>query len=202
MVEQRIQQQFYESADLQVQSAETLARPISDASTAVLGAITAGGKVLAYGHAASFVDAQRFVGAFMDRFERERPSLAALTLGGDSALLHAMARDGGAGMSGPALRQLEALGAPGDVLLLVSADGGEPTSGLDGLVGAAHDKDMVVVALTGLRAEKVSSVLIETDVHIPVPHERATRVRETHMLALHCLCDAIDLQLMGEQELE
>ncbi len=42
--------------------------------------------------------------------------------------------------------------------------------------------------------------LTETDVHICVPHERTARIQEVHLLVLHCLCDAVDLQLLGEQE--
>ncbi|MBF6857772.1 phosphoheptose isomerase, partial [Acinetobacter baumannii] len=47
MLEQRIQQQFFESADLKYQAAEALARPIADAVHAIIGCLTAGGKVLA-----------------------------------------------------------------------------------------------------------------------------------------------------------
>ena len=49
MLEQRIQQQFFESADLKYQSAEVLSRPIADAVGALVGCITAGGKVLVCG---------------------------------------------------------------------------------------------------------------------------------------------------------
>ena len=42
---------------------------------------------------------------------------------------------------------------------------------------------------------------IETDVLICVPHERPARVRETHDLVLNCLCDGVDTQLLGEQEM-
>ena len=65
---------------------------------------------------------------------------------------------------------------------------------------AAHDKDMTVVALTGLDAGSVAERLSESDVCITVPHERAARILEVHAVALHCLCDAVDLQLLGEQE--
>jgi D-sedoheptulose 7-phosphate isomerase len=42
--------------------------------------------------------------------------------------------------------------------------------------------------------------LAETDVLIAVPHERASRVLEAQLLVLHALCDAVDVQLMGDQE--
>jgi D-sedoheptulose 7-phosphate isomerase len=37
-------------------------------------------------------------------------------------------------------------------------------------------------------------------VHICVPHERTARIQEVHILALHCICDAVDDQLLGSQE--
>ncbi len=203
MLEQRIQQQFYDSADLKVQSAELLARPIHAAATAVLGAITAGGKVLAWGHGASFADAQRIVAALVGRFERDRPALAALTLGADATVLQAAATLSPSGTDPAALaaRQLQALGVSGDVLVLLVAELPVALAGLRGLVEAAHDKDMTVLLLTGRDAEPLAAGLSEADVHLPVNHERTIRVQEVHTLALHCICDAVDLQLMGEDEL-
>ena len=67
-------------------------------------------------------------------------------------------------------------------------------------VEAAHAKDMTVVALTGRNGGKMRELLSETDVHICVPHERTARIQEVHSSSLHCLCDAVDLQLLGEQD--
>lgn len=196
MLEQRIQQHFFDSADLKYQAAETLARPIADAVNAVLGCITAGGKVLVAASGASAADAQRFVSQFVGRFERERPPLAALWLGGDGAALAALGDEPDATqLHAQALR---ALGAPGDVLLVVGVGG--DAVGLRAAVDAAHAKDMTVVALTGRSGGALRERLIETDVHIAVPHDRPVRVHEVHGLVLHALCDAVDLQLMGEQD--
>lgn len=67
-------------------------------------------------------------------------------------------------------------------------------------VAAAKAKDMTVVALTGNGGGRIAGRLGETDVHICVPHERTARIQEVHLLVLHCLCDAVDLQLLGEAE--
>jgi D-sedoheptulose 7-phosphate isomerase len=67
-------------------------------------------------------------------------------------------------------------------------------------VQAAHDREMSVLALTGHHGGGLASQLRETDVHVCVPHERAARIREVQHLVLHCLCDGIDTQLLGEQE--
>jgi D-sedoheptulose 7-phosphate isomerase len=46
----------------------------------------------------------------------------------------------------------------------------------------------------------MASLLSDDDVHICVPHERTARIQEVHILALHCLCDAVDSQLLGEED--
>jgi D-sedoheptulose 7-phosphate isomerase len=67
-------------------------------------------------------------------------------------------------------------------------------------IEAAHEREMSVVALTGRGGGKMAGVLRETDVHICVPHERTARIQEVHILALHCICDGVDAQLLGEQD--
>jgi D-sedoheptulose 7-phosphate isomerase len=196
MLEQRIQQQFFESADLKYQAAEALTRPIADAAQAVIGCITGGGKLLLAGVGAGAADAQHVAAQFVGRFERERPGLAAIALSADGAVLTAVAEEGD-GMQIFA-KQVRTFGLPGDVLLVLAAQGGTPA--LLAAVDAAHEKDMTVIALTGNGGGVLGARLAETDVHICVPHERPVRIQEVHGLALHCLCDAVDLQLLGEQD--
>lgn len=179
MLEQRIQQQFFESADLQYQAGESLARPIADATAALLAALTGGGKVMVAGSGAGAALAPYMARLLAGRFERERPPLAALAL-----------------LPGPdAAQQVRALGLPGDVLLYI--DDGEGHSTM--VISAAQGKDMTIVVLAGRGAQAFGELLAETDVLVAVPQERAARVAELQLLVLHCLCDALDFQLMGDQ---
>ena len=196
MLEQRIQQQFFESADLQVQVAEALSRPIAEAAQTVLGCLTAGGKLLLCCSGASAAMAQHVAALLVGRFERTRPGLAAIAIGADASVLAALAERGVPQQM--LATQVQALGAPGDVLLVLTANG-EPAT-LLAATQAAQARDMAVVAFTGREAPQLARMLGETDVHVAVPHDRAARVQEVHLLALHCLCDAVDLQLMGEQD--
>ena len=196
MLEQRIQQQFFESADLKYQSAEVLGRPIENAVTALVGGLTAGGRVLVAGLGASASLAQLVVTELVGGFERERPGLAALAIAADGAALAALPAVGG--YDKVLARQVETLGQPGDLLLLIDSDGNHPA--LLAAASAAQGKDMTVIALTGRTGGALRDVLCETDVLVAVPHDRRVRVLETHLLVLHCLCDAIDLQLLGEQD--
>lgn len=179
MLEQRIQQQFFESADLQYQAAESLARPLAEAAAAMLGAITGGGKVLTAGHGPGHPLALHAAQLLATRFERARPPLAAAALT----------------LAQPVL-QVVALGLPGDVLLLLD-DGYTDCAPL---IRAAQGKDMTLVVLAGLGGAALNEYLAETDVLVKLPSERLARVVELQLLALHCLCDAVDFQLMGDPE--
>ncbi len=179
MVEQRIQQQFFDSADLKYQAAELLTRPIAEATAALLAAFTGGGKLMIAGSGPGAPLAVHMARLLAGRFERDRPPLAALALWTDPA------------------QQVRALGLPGDVLLFIDDGEGHST----GVISAAQDKDMTIVVLAGRGAQAFGELLAETDVLIAVPPERASRVAEMQMLVLHCLCDAVDFQLMGEQDL-
>ena len=198
MLEQRIQQHFIDSADLKYQAAQALSHPIAAAVQAVLACVTSGGKVLACGNGPSAAEAQQFAAFCVAGFERDRPELAALALTSDSALLTAAAA-GSQEATQQFARQVRALGQAGDVLLALSATGND--ANLLAAVEAAHERDMTVIVLTGRTGGKLATLLRETDVLISVPHDRAARVREVHALVLHCLCDGVDTQLLGEQEI-
>ena len=196
MLELRIQQHFIDSADLKYQAAPILSKPIAAAVQAILACVTSGGKVLACGNGGSAADAQHFAAEFVGRFERERPELGAIALTTDSSILTAIANDYDFNVIFS--RQVRALGQPGDVLLAISTSGN--SANVLAAIEAAHEREMVVVALSGRNGGKMSQALRDTDVHICVPHERTARIQEVHILALHCICDAVDTQLMGEQE--
>ena len=178
MLEQRIQQQFFDSADLQYRAAEALARPIAEAAAALLSALTNGGKVMVAGSGAGAALAPYLARVLSGRFERERPPLAALALGALPA------------------QEVRALGLPGDVLLYIDDGEGASTP----VISAAQGKDMTIVVLAGRGAAAFGELLADTDVLVAVPNERPARVAELQLLALHCLCDAVDFQLMGDPE--
>ena len=192
MLEQRIQQHFIDSAALQYQLAQTLAKPVDAAVQALLASVTGGGKVLVGGQGAALALAQYFASLLVGGFERERPGLAAVTLSSDALTATAWP------LEQALARQVQALGHAGDVLVLVSDLGGE--AALAEAVAAAHEREMTVLALTGGDGGALAAALRETDVHVGVPHERVARVRELQQLVLHCIGDGIDAQLLGEQE--
>ena len=196
MLEQRIQQHFIDSADLKYQAAQILSGPIAAAVQALLACVTSGGKVLACGNGGSAADAQHFAAEFVGRFERERPELAAVALTTDSSIITAIGND--YDFSVIFSRQVRALGQPGDVLLAISTSGN--SANVLAAIEAAHAREMVVVGLSGRSGGKMAHALRDTDVHICVPSDRTARIQEVHLLVLHCLCDAVDAQLLGDQD--
>ena len=196
MLEQRIEQNFIDSADLKYQSAQVLSKPIAAAVQAMLTCVTSGGKVLACGNGGSAADAQHFAAEFVGRYERERPELAAIALTTDSSIITAIGND--YDFSVIFSRQVRALGQPGDVLLAISTSGN--SANVLAAIEAAHEREMVVGALTGRGGGEMMQALKDTDVHICVPHDRTARVHEVHLLSLQCICDAVDAQLLCYQE--
>jgi len=94
---------------------------------------------------------------------------------------------------------VQAHGHPGDLLLLFES---QQASAADWgpVMEAAHAQDMSVIALTGSQDEDLRGLLLDTDVQIRVLHSRQPRVAEAQRLLAHCLCDAVDLQLLGSSE--
>ncbi len=152
--------------------------------------------MLTCGSSAGASLAQSFASAFLSRFDRDRPELAALALTTDATLLLSIATDIDA--ASVVARPVRALGVAGDVLLIVSRTGQEPY--LIEAVKAAHSRDMTVLALTDAQGGALKLALSDTDVHIAVPHESPARVHEVQQLVLHCVCDGVDAQLLGLPE--
>jgi D-sedoheptulose 7-phosphate isomerase len=92
-------------------------------------------------------------------------------------------------------RQVRALASGRDLLVAISTSGN--SRNVVAAIHAAHECQMGVVALTGRSGGKIGEVLQASDVHICVPANSTPRIQEVHLLALHCLCDAIDCLLLG-----
>jgi D-sedoheptulose 7-phosphate isomerase len=174
-------------------SAQLLAAPIARAASLMVEALRSGGKILACGNGGSAADAQHFAAELVNRFEIDRPPLAAVALTTDSSALTSIAND--FRYEEVFARQLRAIGRPGDVLLAISTSGNS-LSVLEA-VAVAQAGGLRVVALTGGRGGKLGERIAAGDVHVNVPHTNTARIQEVHLLALHCLCDAIDHQMFG-----
>ncbi|WP_250452725.1 phosphoheptose isomerase [Caballeronia sp. ATUFL_M2_KS44] len=191
---ERIQQQFRDSAALQLEALDSLAVPIAAAVDTLFSVLANGSKILVCGNGGSAAEAQRFAALLIGRFERERPGLPAIALTTDSSILTAIGND--YAFEQIFSNQVRALGQAGDVLLAISTSGNSVN--VLAAVQEAHEREMIVIALTGNGGGVMSEVLVDTDIHICVPSERTARIQEIHLLTIHCLCDGIDAMLLGE----
>ncbi|KXV15793.1 phosphoheptose isomerase [Caballeronia megalochromosomata] len=191
---ERIQQQFRDSAALKLEALDALAVPIAAAVDTLFGALANGNKILVCGNGGSAADAQRFAAQLIGRFERERPGLPAIALTTDTSILTAIGND--YAFEQIFSNQVRALGQSGDVLLAISTSGNSVN--VLAAIQEAHEREMIVIALSGKGGGAMSDVIAETDIHICVPSDRTARIQEVHLLTIHCLCDGIDAMLLGD----
>ncbi len=189
----RIHKHFEDSAQIKLQSKEALTQPIADTAQAMVNCLMNDGKILVCGNGGSAADAQHFSAELLNRFEMERPGLACVALTTDSSVLTSIANDYDYNLIFS--KQIRALGLSGDVLLAISTSGN--SANVVEAIQAAHERDMVVVALTGRDGGKMGTLLQDGDIHICVNTQSTARIQEVHLLSLHCICDGIDQLLLG-----
>ena len=189
----RISENFSESAHLKLQSMDALAGPIAAAAERMVQCLRADGKILACGNGGSAADSQHFAAELLNRFEMERPGLAAMALTTDSSTMTSIAND--YDFEQIFSKQVRALGHKNDVLLAISTSGN--SKNVLAAIVAAHENGMNVVALSGRNGGQMTEALQRADIHICVPAQSTARIQEVHLLTLHCLCDAIDCLLLG-----
>jgi D-sedoheptulose 7-phosphate isomerase len=189
----RIRKHFDDSAQTKLQVKDTLAQPVATAARMLVDCLMNDGKILACGNGGSAADAQHFAAELINRFEVERPGLAAVALTTDSSVLTSIAND--YDFSQIFSRQVRGLGMSGDVLLAISTSGN--SINVVEAIHAAHEQGVRVIALTGREGGTMGEILESDDVHICVHADSTARIQEVHLLVLHCLCDAIDHLLLG-----
>ncbi|ROT44932.1 phosphoheptose isomerase [Pusillimonas sp. NJUB218] len=190
----RMSSHFDDAIDTFKASAQALAEPLAASVDVLFAALANNNKILACGNGGSAADAQHFIAELVGRFERDRLPLAGIALNTDTSILTAVGND--YGYDHIFERQVTALGQPGDILVAISTSGNSPN--VLRSIEAAHDREMMVIALSGKGGGKMNDVLLDSDIHLCVPHDRTMRIQEVHIILLHALCDGIDALLLGD----
>ena len=188
---ERVSAHFAESAKLKLAAVEEMKAPLVRGIELMVDALRNGGKILSCGNGGSAADAQHFAAELVNRFERERPPLAAIALSTDTSGLTSIAND--YAYQQVFSKPLRAFGKRGDALLGISTSGN--SGNVIDAVHAAHELGIRVIALTGNGGGKMAGLMREDDVHLCVPHKTTARIQEVHLLCIHCLCDGIDTLL-------
>jgi phosphoheptose isomerase len=157
------------------------------AATLMRDALGAGKKILLCGNGGSAADAQHIAAELVGRFVVERRALPAIALTTDSSALTAIGND--YGYEVVFSRQVEALGADGDILIAITTSGRSPN--IVAAIAAARARGMKVIALTGAKG---AGLVAACDAGVAVPALDTARIQECHITIGHLLCEAVDAQ--------
>jgi D-sedoheptulose 7-phosphate isomerase len=162
---------------------------VEAAARLIASAFRAGSKLLVCGNGGSAADAQHLAGEFVNQFLlKERPALPALALTTDGGVLTCIAND--TGFERVFARQVEAFGARGDVLLVISTSGNSPN--VLAAAEVARGRGLTVVGLLGRDGGRVRA---SCDLALVVESDDTQRIQETHNLVGHILCDLVERTL-------
>ena len=189
----QISEHFKQSIETKQRAAGELIEAIHHAGEDMVRCLLNNGKILSCGNGGSAGDAQHFSAELLNRFEKERPGLPAVALTTDSSTLTAIAND--YDYKEIFSKQVTALGQAGDVLLAISTSGN--SGNVMEAIKAGQEREMSIVALTGNDGGSMASLMADRDIEIRVPSDRTARIQEVHLVIIHCLCDFIDTQLFG-----
>lgn len=154
----------------------------------------AGGKLLLVGNGGSAADAQHIAGEFINRFlPQDRRALPAIALSTDGGVLTCIAND--TGFENVFARQIEALGARGDVCLAITTSGNSPN--IVAAIEQARAKEMKVIGLLGRDGGRCAALC---DLALVVGSEDTQRIQETHNLIGHVVCELVELILFPQEE--
>ena len=159
----------------------TQARNLADIALRMAAALARGQKILFCGNGGSAADCQHLAAEFVNRFLLERPPLPAIALPTDTSILTAISND-----FCPEqifVRQILALGAPGDILVAISTSGNSPN--VLAALAAAREHSLTTLGLTGAGGGGMAACC---DFLLAVPETRTPMIQEAHIAAGHLLC--------------
>jgi D-sedoheptulose 7-phosphate isomerase len=153
-------------------------------------ALRDGHKILFAGNGGSAADAQHLATELVSRLNFDRPGLAAIALTTDSSVLTAVGND--YGYDQVFARQLNALGAPGDIFCAISTSGKSPN--ILAALREARRKNLITVGFTSQSGGEMPPWC---DYCLHVPAAETQKIQEGHILLGHILCGLIEREMFG-----
>lgn len=187
---QVVSQQFCATAEnLQRMSTDSaLLSAVEQVVGACVEALRRGNKILFAGNGGSAADAQHLAAELVSRYAYDRPGLPALALTTDTSVLTAIGND--YGYEHLFARQVEAVGAAGDVFFGLSTSGRSPN--VLKALHAARAKGLITVGMTGRAGGQMAE---GCDYVLRVPSDLTPRIQEGHIAIGHAICQCIEAQL-------
>lgn len=185
-----IKLQLADNRALMLKIEETLTVRIADAVAMLQNALGDGKKLLVMGNGGSAADAQHFAAEIIGRFKLERRALPAVALTTDTSVLTAIGND--YGFDAVFSRQVEGLGAPGDVVVGISTSGN--STNVLAALAKARELGCRTIALLGRDGGTIKTV---ADISIIVPSSDTPRIQEGHITIIHIICDLLEKRLFS-----
>jgi D-sedoheptulose 7-phosphate isomerase len=191
-LETRFREAFNKSIDLKRRVLEAQGPQVAAAARLLAQVFKSGGKVLIFGNGGSAADAQHLAAEFVNRFQVERPPLAALALTTDTSILTAVAND--FDFKEVFAKQVRAFGRPGDLAWGISTSGNSAN-----VVAGLETARELGLATLGLSGGDGGPVAAASELALTVPSRNTPRVQEVHITIGHVLCDLVDYLLFPEK---
>lgn len=161
--------------------------PLAVLAADVLAAWEHGGKLLVCGNGGSASDSQHIVAELVGRFLGDRPGYAAIALTVNTSTLTAVGND--YGFDEIFARQVQALGGPHDVLLVLSTSGNSPNC-----VRAVEQARASGLRSHGFLGRDGGKLRTLVDGAVIAPSDHTPRIQEVHIFLGHLLCELLEAE--------
>ncbi|MEA1969558.1 MAG: D-sedoheptulose 7-phosphate isomerase [Thermodesulfobacteriota bacterium] len=163
---------------------------IEQGAELLVKALKNGNKILLFGNGGSAADAQHIAAEFINRFQMERPPLAALSLTTDTSVLTSIGND--YSFDDIFLKQIQALGKKGDVAIGITTSGNSCN-----VIKAAMEAKSMGLKTIGFSGNKGQLKEI-VDIAFCVDSKTTARIQESHITLAHILCDLTERMIFND----
>ncbi len=186
-----IRASIHNHRDLIEKIEDVLVDGINRFAESMIEAVRSGKKIFWCGNGGSAADSQHLAAELIGRFKRERMAIASLALTTDTSILTCVGND--YGFEEIFVRQIQALGSEGDILVCISTSGNS-----ENVCRAAHHANESGISTFGLLGNDGGKLKGLCRHSIVIPDHDTARIQEMHILCGHILCDMIEQSITGE----
>ena len=186
-----IKKNFHEHLEVNKNSVNKLLPQIELATSKIISVTDNSGKLMSCGNGGSSGDAQHIVSELVNKFEKERREVAAVSLSSDTATITSIAND--YDYKYIFSKQINAIGKKEDLLMAFTTSGN--SSNICEAIHSAQKIKIPIILVTGKDGGNASKLLSKSDIEIRVPSNRTSRIQEVHLIIIHSICECIDEHL-------
>lgn len=171
-----------------VRSCQAILPQLDQAADLVVRSLNGDNTLFACGNGGSACDALHLVEELVGRYRHNRRALPAVCLNSDPAVMTCISNDWD--YASVFSRQIEALGRPGDVLVIFSSSGN--SQNLLNALRTASARGMVTLSLLGKDGGIMAG---QSTCEIIIPSQNTARIQEMHTWILHELLEQVEARV-------